>query len=120
VPSDVRAFLYQFQRDYEEYFDKNVNWWLRTDERSDMHQDETRNQDIRRKIVDKTRKPIGSFYDKQVRLLMKAYESLEDSIRRKKVSETRLNDLIKVSFKKLFHVSLSLSFQRFAASRKLP
>lgn len=85
-----------------------------------MHQDETRNPDLRRKIINKIRKPIGSFYDKQVRLMMKAYESLEDSIRRKKVSESRLNDLIKVSFLlKLLHVSLSISF-RFAASRKLP
>lgn len=112
VPSDVRAFLYKFQLDYEEYFDHNVNWWLKTDDRSDMHQDETRNPDIRRRIVEKVRKPIGSFYDKQIRLMMKAYESLEDSIRRKKVSESRLNDLIKVSFKSSFMFHFHFHFVR--------
>lgn len=98
IPSDIRSFLYKFQSDFEEYHGKKVNWWLQCDDRSDMNQDVIRNPDIRRRVVEKLRKPTGSFYDKQMRLLMKAYESLEDVIRRKKVEALRLNDLLNVSF----------------------
>lgn len=102
VPSECRGFLCKFQLDFEEYIDKRVNWWLRCNERSDMTQDDTRHPDVRRRIVEKKRKSTGSFYDKQMRLMMKAYESLEDTIRRKKVSAERLNDLINVSFYEAF------------------
>jgi hypothetical protein len=102
IPSDVRGFLYKFNLDFEEYFDKKVNWWLNCDERSDMNQDQIRHPDRRRKIVNQVRRPIGSFYDKQFRLLMRAYESLEDSIRRGKVSSSHLQDLISVRAFKAF------------------
>jgi hypothetical protein len=95
VPSTAREFLYKFLCNFEEYSANNLNWWVRCDERSLLTQDPSI-PDTRRALIGKLRVPIGKFYDDKLRFMMKVYESLEDALRRRKVSEEHLNDLFTV------------------------
>lgn len=54
-------------------------------------------KDRRRQTIDLIREPTAKFYDQKLRFMMKVYESLEDTLRRKKVSSSHLEDLITVS-----------------------
>ena len=96
VPSIARAYLYQFEWDFLDYHDKHINWWLMCDKNSIRTQDISI-KDRRRQTIDAVREPTGRFYDKKLRFMMKVYESLEDTLRRKKVSSSHLQDLITVS-----------------------
>ncbi|CAG9804934.1 unnamed protein product [Chironomus riparius] len=53
-------------------------------------------KDRRRQTIDASREPTGRFYDQKLRFMMKVYESLEDTLRRKKVSSSNLQDLITI------------------------
>jgi len=96
IPSHARAFLYQVDCDFLDYHDKHINWWLMCDKNSIMTQDISI-KDRRRQTIDPIREPTGRFYDQKLRFMMKVYESLEDTLRRKKVSSSHLQDLITVS-----------------------
>lgn len=64
-------------------------------------------------IVGKFREPMGKFYDQKLRVIMRVYNSLLDSLRRKKMLAERYEDLITVEL--FLHLraftNLNFSFQ---------
>lgn len=96
VPAEARKFLYKFHQEFLDYHDKHLNWWVQCDQNSIMTQD-IRIPDTRRQTINKIRQPTGKFYDQKLRFMMKVYESLEDSLRRRKMSSTRYEDLLTVN-----------------------
>ncbi|KAG5679973.1 hypothetical protein PVAND_009508 [Polypedilum vanderplanki] len=92
VPSIVRNFIYKFHTDYDEYCSKHLNWWVKCDERSLLIQD-INVPDTRRLFIRQIREPTGKFYDKKLNFFMRVYESLEETLRKQKVSDEYLEDL---------------------------
>ena len=72
-----------------------VNWWLKCDDRSLLTQNIIFG-DQRRYAVKWCREPTGKFYDQTTRLVVRVYNSLMNSLRRKKMSPEAFNDLITV------------------------
>lgn len=95
VPSEVRNFFYQWRTGLSEYLEKQINWWLACDNRSLLIQDPAFG-DERRVTIKKQRVPTGRFYDQKVRAMIKVYDSLVDSLRRKKMNTKSFDDLITV------------------------
>lgn len=94
-PPDLRNFIYKCLHEYRENCDQTINWLLKCDERSMLEQ-RTDNLDLRRKKIDSLREPIGYYFDRKLQLMLEVYNSLCDKIRRKKVSQPTLDDLITV------------------------
>lgn len=95
VPSEVRNFFFRWRSSLSEYLEKTINWWLTCDDRSLLIQDPAFG-DERRVTVKKQRVPTGRFYDQKVREMVKVYDSLVDSLRRKKSKSKTFDDLITV------------------------
>lgn len=106
-PPDLRSFIYKWLHEYQQKCDRTINWLLKCDDRSMLEQ-RTDNLDLRRKKINSLREPIGHYFDKKVQLMMKVYNSLCDKIRRKKVSQKTLDELITVI--KLYEIKASQSF----------
>lgn len=96
VPSEMRTFVYKWLNSLNDHWEQQVNWWLKCDDRSVLTQ-APEVQDVRRKLTQKLREPIGKFYDKKLRLLIKVYNSLLETIRRRNVSPNHYEDLLTVS-----------------------
>lgn len=94
-PSDIRSFIYEWQNSLNNHWEQQINWWLKCDDRSVLTQIPEA-PDVRRKMMQKLQEPIGKFFDQKLRLLIKVYNSLSDTIRRRKVSSTRYEDLLTV------------------------
>lgn len=102
VPSEVRNFFFQWRTSLSEYLEKQINWWLECDDRSLLIQDPAFG-DERRVKIKKQRVPTGRFYDQKVRAMVKVYNSLVDSLRRKKMDSKSFNDLITVESHLISH-----------------
>lgn len=103
VPSEVRSFFFKWNISLSEHWDQQINWWLNCDDRSVLTQ--TPRDDERRKLVKNLREPTGRFYDRKLRLMMRVYNTLLDTLRRRKISVETYKDLITVELcvHKSFH-----------------
>lgn len=116
TPAVVRTFLYRFLYEYDDYQSNFLNWWVKCDEKSLLTQD-IDVPDTTRMYVKPLREPTGKFYDRKLRFMMKVYESLEETLRRRKVSAERLSELTTVVLFHLSHVSYSTSSLSFTQIR---
>lgn len=94
-PSDLRSFIYKWLHEYQQKCDQTINWLLKCDDRSMLEQ-RTDNLDLRRKKINSLREPIGNYFDRKLQLMMDVYNSLCDKIRRKRVPQKTLDELITV------------------------
>lgn len=95
IPSDVRSVFYQWRVTLTEHWDQQINWWLKCNDRSVLTQDPS-SEDERRVLIKQRREKTGHFYDVMTRVLLKIYNSLMDSLRRRKMTEARYEDLLTV------------------------
>lgn len=94
IPSEVRSFFYKWQMSLQDHWDQQINWWLHCDDRSVLTQ--TPRDDERRKLIKILREPTGRFYDRKLRLIMKVYNLMLDTLRRRKISAEIYEDLLTV------------------------
>lgn len=111
IPSDVREFIYKWKTSLSEYWDEQINWWLKCDDRSVLTQDPDQN-DTRRKLTKKIRESTGKFYDRKLRMMLRVYNSLVDALRRKMMTPERYEDLITVELFLLFLLACELSLKQ--------
>lgn len=99
------------------HWEQKINWWLKCNDRSVLTQDPSV-EDERRFLIRKLREKTGKFYDVKLREMFKLYNSLMDSLRRRKMTAARYEDLttvkLHISAIKLlrFHFRLLLDSRR--------
>ena len=94
----MRSFIYQWLVENATFNDKEVNWWLKCEDRSILTQD-VDTPDIRRKIIGEKREVrLIKHYNEMFDNFLKVYKNLVKNIKKTKIKDKKLQDLIGVRY----------------------